>query len=285
MALERNAPSASTRVARELVVLVATVVVVAVTVQLGRWQLRRAAEKQHIAANIEARSRLPELSSVDLASERDPIDRRVRLKGQWVASATVYLDNRQMNGRPGFFVLTPLRDSQANMVVLVQRGWIPRHSSDRTLLAPIATPHGEVSLTGRVVGPPSRLFEFSGAENGPIRQNLDLAAFARETGLPIVTQWSVQQVGEEEPTVSKTIDSPGPAVSQRAPSIEVAAPVSALRRDWPRIDAGVHKHYGYAVQWFGLALLSIVLYGWFRIVRPSLSRRHTGSIHAFERER
>lgn len=285
MALERKAFSVSTRLARELVVLVATLVVVAVTVQLGRWQLRRAAEKQQIAANIEARSRLPELSGDDLARERDPFDRRVRLKGQWIAPATVYLDNRQMNGRPGFFVLTPLRDSQTHRVVLVQRGWIPRHSNDRTLLAPIATPPGEVSVTGRVVGPPSRLFEFSDAEKGLIRQNLDLVEFARETGLPISTEWTVQQIGEEEPTAPKTIESPGPVASPQASPIESGAAVTALLRDWPRIDAGVHKHYGYAVQWFGLASLSLVLFGWFRILRPLLRRRHSGSIHAFERDR
>ena len=40
---------------------------------------------------------------------RDGIHRPVRLSGRWVAQATVFLENRQMGGRVGFFVVTPLR--------------------------------------------------------------------------------------------------------------------------------------------------------------------------------
>ena len=68
----------------------------------------------------------------------------VVLDGRWLAAHTVYLDNRQMNGRPGFFVVTPLRldDGRA---VLVQRGWLPRDCSDRTAsLPPPTRPTGAV---------------------------------------------------------------------------------------------------------------------------------------------
>ena len=51
------------------------------------------------------------------------LHRPVILHGHWLAAATVYLDNRQMNGRPGFYVLTPLQLDDRPEVVLVQRGW------------------------------------------------------------------------------------------------------------------------------------------------------------------
>jgi surfeit locus 1 family protein len=40
-----------------------------------------------------------------------------------------------------------------------------------------------------------------------------------------------------------------------------------LLRDWPEINLGVDTHYGYAAQWFALAVLIVLLYAWFQ-VRP-----------------
>jgi len=33
-----------------------------------------------------------------------------------------------------------------------------------------------------------------------------------------------------------------------------------LVREWPRVDAGIEKHGSYALQWYSLAGLSIVLF-------------------------
>ena len=44
-----------------------------------------------------------------------------------------------------------------------------------------------------------------------------------------------------------------------------------LLRKWPRPAADIHKHYGYAFQWFGLCALMSVLYVWFQLIRPRLS--------------
>ena len=47
-----------------------------------------------------------------------------------------------------------------------------------------------------------------------------------------------------------------------------AASADGLLRQWPEPASDVHKHYGYAFQWFGLSALVIVLYVWFQIIRP-----------------
>ena len=44
---------------------------------------------------------------------------------------------------------------------------------------------GVVQLEGRIAPPPAKLYEFASQAGGKIRQNLDLAGFARETGLPL----------------------------------------------------------------------------------------------------
>ena len=228
-------------------ILLATVVGTVATARLGIWQLDRAAQKVAIQARIEARRTLPALSNADLARTRpaasEQIERRVALRGRWLVDRTVFLDNRQMAGKPGFYVVTPMQiDGQAD-AVLVQRGWVPRNFSDRTALPQVPTPNGVVTVHGVIAPPPARLYEFDGASSGPIRQNLDLDAYARELGTPLLPLSVMQS------------DDPG-AVSE------------GLRRDWPMPALDVQKHYGYAFQWFALAALMAGLYVWFQLIRP-----------------
>jgi surfeit locus 1 family protein len=233
---------------RFVLVTLAAVAVALLTARLGFWQLSRAAEKNTLQAAIEQRALEPVLDG--LPSDAQPAaalhHRRVQLRGRWSAAHTVYLDNRQMNGRPGFFVVTPLvlHDGRA---VLVQRGWLPRNVDERTRIDDAPPPAGDVSIEGRIAPPPARLFEFEGADTGRIRQNLDLDAFARETGLTLAPL-SVLQTGP-------------------------AAPADKLGRDWPAPASGVAKHYGYAFQWFALSTLVVILYVWFQFIQPRRAHR------------
>jgi len=222
---------------------------------LGRWQLSRAAQKEALQASIDAQRDFPPLEMAsflaieDVASE---MHRRVRLRGLWLADRTVWLDNRQMHGgTPGFYVLTPLALEGSQQTVMVQRGWVQRNFVDRTQLPSITTPTGIVEVTGQIAPPPSRLLELGGkatpsaedaaARSSPIRQNLALDAFRDETALPLRTDLTLLQTG---------------------------AASEGLQRDWPPPALGVERHYGYAFQWFGLALLVAILYVWFQIIAP-----------------
>ena len=225
------------------VVTLAALLGVALTAALGRWQLGRAAEKEALQAQIEARAAEPVVDGASLAGAAEAgalLHRRVEAVGQWVGERTVFLDNRPMKGRPGFYVVTPLRLQGSDTVVLVQRGWVPRSFEDRSRVPAVPTPGGAVRVQGRIAPPPSKLYELGGPEVGAIRQNLDLAQFRVETGLALATV-SIQQLD----------DGAG----------------EGLARDWPQISTGVEKHYGYAFQWFGLSALMAALYVWFQIVR------------------
>lgn len=126
-------------------VTLAAVLAVGVTASLGRWQMDRAAQKQALQTAVETRATQSPLTSHEAVQALRPgaeqaadlLHRTVHLRGRWLAEHTVYLDNRQMNGRPGFFVLTPLQLEGAAHSVLVQRGWIARNFQDRT--APSST--------------------------------------------------------------------------------------------------------------------------------------------------
>lgn len=233
-------------------IALAALVTMGITASLGFWQLSRASEKQGLEELINARAQLPPISANDLLSAHrvaEGIHRLATLSGEWVPSATVFLDNRPMGGRSGFIVVTPLRLEGQMQSILVQRGWVPRDFTDRTRVPPISTPAGLVAVEGRLAPPPSHLFELGPSEPGPIRQNIDIEAFAREAGLNLVNA----------------------SLLQTAP----AAP--DFERDWPRFAAGVQKHHGYAFQWFAMCATTALLYLWFQIISPRRKLRSHGS--------
>ena len=231
------------------VLTAAAVLVAASTFSLGQWQLRRAAQKVGLQYAIEAQGNLPILKAQDLATFPDlqeAVHRQATLKGVWRAEHTVFLDNRQMNDKPGFVAVTPLVLDGSGQIILVQRGWVQRNFADRSKLPDIQTPTGPVTVRGRIAPPPSKLYEFKSEEIGRLRQNLDTASFSRETGLALLNVSMVQTGVANE----------------------------GLLRDWAQPKSGVDKHYGYAFQWFALCALVVGLYAWFQLINPLRLKRN-----------
>lgn len=234
---------------RRAVVLLAAILAATLTARLGVWQLDRARTKTELHERIVARGAQAPLAQADVARDEASAQtqhyRRVQLHGRWLAERTVFLDNRAMNGRAGFIVVTPLLLTDGD-ALLVQRGWSARHQTDRTRLAPLDTPAGDVTVTGRIAPPPSKLYDFNDSGSGLIRQNLDLADFAREIRVPL-RPLSVQLT-------------------------DAGAANDGLLRDWPAPALDVGKHHGYAFQWFALCALVIGLTLWFQLIIPYRSQ-------------
>ncbi|HET8746571.1 MAG TPA: SURF1 family protein [Ramlibacter sp.] len=230
-------------------IAVVALLALAITLSLGAWQWGRGQQRSAIQEAIAAREHMGPLAASQLPPvlERDDplLHRPVLLRGEWLPQRTVFLDNRQMNGAPGFYVVTPLRLEGRQDVILVQRGWAPRNFERREALPPVATPAGVVEVHGRLAPPPAKLYAFDKEETGPIRQNLDLAWFRAETGLPLLP-YSVQQTG---------------------------AASEGLVRQWPQVGSGAEKNFGYAFQWWALAALIAILYVWFQLVLPRRQAR------------
>lgn len=241
---------------RGLIVLLGALAACGVTSALGAWQLARAAEKRALEMQQEHQRALPPLVAAELPRDApalaEQMQRAVRLDGRWRAEDTVWLDNRSMTGRVGFYAVTPLvlADGRA---VLVQRGWWPRDAAVRTHIGASAPPAGRVEVYGRIAAATSHQFALGPepATPGPIRQNLDLAAFAREIRLPLLPFVVLQE--DDPEAAGKAAD--------------------GLLRQWPPPPVDVYKHYGYAFQWFALSTLVLGLYVWFRILRPRFAAR------------
>lgn len=234
---------------KRIVIVLAALLGIAATVSLGFWQWGRGQQKVALHEAIAARGALTPVGAPELVAQRTPLDqllhRPVVLSGEWLPAYTVFLDNRQMNSVPGFYVVTPLRLAGSQAVVLVQRGWVQRNFERRDVLPAVRTPAGTVEVRGRLAPPPAKLYAFDAEEKGPIRQNLDLDRFRAETGLPLL-QLSVQQAG---------------------PASE------GLLRQWPQAGSGAEKNYGYAFQWWAIAALIAILYVWFQLVLPRRQAR------------
>src|SRR5258708_16533908 len=135
-------------------------VVAAVSVRLGFWQIARLHEKEALNARLRAAlAAAPgDLAAADRALARGPAALRF---GRWAArgrfdeTRQFLLMGRARNGEPGVEVVTPLVPDRAcggahgggGPAVLVNRGWIP--SADAATANPEQYPApGERAITG-----------------------------------------------------------------------------------------------------------------------------------------
>jgi surfeit locus 1 family protein len=167
--------------------------------------------------------------------------RPMRLRGHYVPESQVLLDNMTSHGVAGYQVLTPFRvagDGRADgdALVLVNRGWVPA-SPDRSELPDVAlAAEGEVFVSGRIDRLPRAALELDApatAARGPlvVLSYPDFAAIEAALGTP---------------------------VRRFQLLLDPAAPAGFVREWAPPADRA-NRNIAYAVQWFGLALLALVI--------------------------
>ncbi len=210
----------------------------ALSIALGNWQLRRAAEKESAQAQRELRAGQAPVPLPGQAIDPEAWEwRRVEVRGRLVGQRTVLIDNRTRAGRPGYEVITPVRIAGTDMHVLVNRGWIAQGPT-RAALPSVPTPEGPIRLLGIAVLPSQGVFELGeSAPAGPVWPHLDLARFRQWSGLALQ-----------------------PVVVLQTSKLDGELQDDGLLRQWPRAESGAAKHRAYALQWYIFALLTVVLY-------------------------
>ena len=216
---------------------IAAVVLAVLGIALGNWQAGRAAQKQAVQEQLDARAAEP---PVALGSAITPAAalayRRVTLTGEFVGTWPLFLANRPMAGRAGYYLVMPFRIGTSNVHVLVLRGWLPR-TAEYGKLPAFDTPQGVVTIAGTVVASAGHVMDLGEAAAlapNAIVQNVDPAAAARATGLAL-QPFFVQQTGPDQPG-------------------------DTLQRAWPSPSGGIDKHRGYAFQWYALAAMAILFF-------------------------
>jgi len=216
--------------------LVATVVVCAIGISLGNWQMRRAEEKRVLQQQLIGRAGFDPLNASALKSGELPDEfRRVTAEGEFVREWGVYLDNRPLRGKSGFYLLMPVKLVGSTQSVLVLRGWFPRDARDPNRLPEIPFPPSPVHLEGKVRHSAGKLMQLGQPGElrpGAIVQNAEIADFIRASKLPLHT-FIIEQT-------SDTGD--------------------GLVRDWPLPSTGIDTHKGYAFQWYALSAAALIFF-------------------------
>lgn len=109
---------------RDVTLAIVAVLVAAVCVGAGIWQLDRLAQRRARNAGLAARLALPPLELRAGTSADSARQRRVKARGVYDFTAERTWPGRSFDGTPGVALITPLRLADG-AAVLVDRGWVP----------------------------------------------------------------------------------------------------------------------------------------------------------------
>lgn len=218
-------------------------------VSLGTWQLQRGNVK-HTIESKQAGS-LP--SEVVQTMPQPPYAewryKHIQLRGHYLSERQFLLDNQIRDRLPGYAVLTPFFSQQHGQWLLVDRGWIAQGAQRATLPNVVLDEHSR-TISGSVYVPYDDSFSLGDIAEGedfgwPRRvQYVDYQALGDRLGLQLLPF-----------TVRLGVDQ-----------------VDGYRRDWVATQMSSQKHYGYAFQWFAMAVAIVVLW-WLYSIKPLIRNK------------
>ena len=211
---------------------------------LGNWQINRGQQKAAMLAQFAAVAlQPPQPLDPRIAAAARPL--HVRISGHYDDARQLLLDNQSNHQRPGYQLWTPLR-MNSGALVLVNRGWIAL--TDRAHPPSPLAPAGEVVVDGywhalAQAGLRSDASDCKKAERFP-----QIVNYPRAADIACLLG---ENVADGELLLAP--DAPGGFV-----------------REW-HFDNGFPptRHYGYAAQWFALALTLLFLF-----IKLNLKRQH-----------
>jgi len=211
-------------------------VLLAIMINLGLWQLRRADEKRALMAQAEA-GRHSTLALSASTADRLPRYQHVQVQGSFDSAHQVLLDNMpSKDGQPGYRVWTPLHLADGS-IALVDRGWVAM-GNDRKVLPHIDVDANSRELTGMLDVLPRPGVRAGDAGVSPNRW-------------PQVLNY---------PRYEELQQLYGAQLQRHIVLMDPQA-ADGYERVWQvNIGFGPERHIGYAVQWFGFALVLLITY-------------------------
>lgn len=215
---------------------------------LGVWQLGRAEQKKQLLLRQQTAIdsgviNLNQQTMDDTAALRY---RKAKLTGHYDIAHQFLLDNRIVDGKTGYFVLTPFRVDGQQAAILINRGWLPL-GDDRNQMPDLTMQTEPTEIAGRINQFPSVGLVLKGAE------------------IPTENWPSVVQVVDSKVLSQKL----GYEIAAFQIELEPSA-AGGYTREWKiNVPIPPEKHLAYAVQWFGLALTLTALFIWISIKNRS----------------
>ena len=209
---------------------------------LGYWQISRGFEKKAIWEAYSINKTLPPILEKELSlyKKEDLFYRSVIIQGSYINDSFL-LDNRVYRSKKGYEIFTPFK-SEDQAVYLVNRGWTNNYSDH-----PFKAPEGRHLIEG-IISPFNKY-------------GLNLSKVETEKSFPVVVQ---------ELTHSSASKLLGNNLSIEKIVIQLsAASKGSFEPIWGPTELKAPRHWGYAAQWLGLALVLVILYFYYGYKEPS----------------
>ena len=223
-----------------------------VFVRLGLWQMERKSQKE---ALFDQFGNAPMLK-LEEAVQSESLFARVEAYGQYDTERHVLLDNKILNGRAGVQVLTPFT-LPGGKRLLVNRGWLPL-APDRQTLPEVLTDRGPKTISGILNRLPG---------GGPRIGEADV--LVKDRWPQLVTYFEFSDIAAAL----------GTSLLPWQLQLDPADESGFEGRQWKAAVMGPEVHGAYALQWFALALASLVIW-----ITLSVRRAHRHQPPAAKRE-
>ena len=199
-------------------------------VALGIWQLDRAKQKETISKQF-THSTFKNIEEISEIKKFKPI----KAKGQFNNTQQIIIDNIVQQGAIGQFVITPFELDEKQPLLMVNRGWIKKlksvdHVTDITVDNLRRTINGRIGQLPKI-----------GIRNTQIFSNDK--SWPRITHFPTLDEISIELKRETFPFIL-LLSSDDP---------------DGFKREWKPIQSGPKTHYFYAIQWFLMALVLLII--------------------------
>lgn len=214
---------------------------------LGGWQVSRGLEKR---AQQELFSDQSGFAAWAPGMQPRPYQ-RLQVQGEFDGEHQFLLDNIILNGRYGYYVVTPLLLNENNGVLLVNRGWIEKtvEGSAEAMLQIDAT---AVTVLGRAGSLPKAGYKMGDAVSS-------------DSGWPKHAVYPGH--GDIAAALGRDVL---PFVLLLEPNSDIG-----FIRHWVPEEMGPGRHFAYALQWFAISAVLAALLVWhFRRRRASRSSAH-----------
>ncbi|MGB6976187.1 MAG: SURF1 family protein [Gammaproteobacteria bacterium] len=214
----------------------ATLLLLPILLGLSYWQVQRAEQKRILLVEYQARAQAIPLSWTQLNKPGDDWQYHpVVVQGYYDNRHQFLLDNRSYQHQLGYQVLTPFLSEHGDQVLLVNRGWIIRYPERRNL--PILPNISGLQTVRGILYSPPKPFLLSHAHE-------DIDRWPRRIQAIEINSLAAELHRSLYPFVV--------LLSPQSPA--------GFVRDWQPVTISPAKNWGYAVQWFALAVALIIIF-------------------------
>ena len=201
---------------------------------LGLWQIERGQAKANILNEFNDNLKKTP-SNLDESSKKWD---RVYVRGSWINSEQILIDNIINRGIAGYKVITPLNIEGSDKTILVDRGWI-KQNKYRGVLPDISLEEKSETVSGILELP----------ELGLVLSN-DI----------VTSEWPKISQSKNFKILAEQFD------MNLFPMILLADPINQNSLEYIKItptNMTPTKHYGYSAQWFLMFVVLCAMYIWY----------------------